>query len=282
VPLLPRVLCCLSSLLASVRTVMPEGSCVKARPRGAHQQDGHRGLAASAGHRAGQASLGAGGLLSQALRVTGDRRHAHVPDAAQAWAGGQRGGSVPPHPSRVAALRGWTNGLLLTGLCTAVSPAGPVLPHRQPAVLLGTQSITFNPTSRRAAGAGELARPRRCLAAAHSPQKKTSEEVFSFFTPKTKPYRRASRAGKAAPYRSISKPGKSWRTGVRRSWPSGCSSTGRHGSVRHPPNPRTRPAPSRGRLLWQVARRAGRHATAVHHPVCIHNAWPGSHLQGDL
>ena len=40
------------------------------------------------------------------------------------------------HPSRVAALRGWTNGLL-SGLCAAVSPAGPVLPHRQPAVLLG-------------------------------------------------------------------------------------------------------------------------------------------------
>jgi hypothetical protein len=98
VPLLPRVLCGLSSLLASVRTVMPEGSCVKARPRGVHQQDGHRGLAASASQRAGQASLDAGGPQSQALRVTGDRRRAHVPDAAQAWAGGQRGGTRAPTP----------------------------------------------------------------------------------------------------------------------------------------------------------------------------------------
>ncbi len=50
---------------------MPEGSCVKARPRGAHQQDGHRGLAASKGHGAGQAGLGTGGPRSQALRVSG-------------------------------------------------------------------------------------------------------------------------------------------------------------------------------------------------------------------
>ena len=47
----------------------------------------------------------------------------------------------------------------------------------------GTQSITFNPASRRTAGAGELASPRRCPAAAHSPQKKTSEEVFLMCKP---------------------------------------------------------------------------------------------------
>ena len=35
----------------------------------------------------------------------GDRRRTRVPDEARAWAGGQRGGSVPPHPSPVAALR---------------------------------------------------------------------------------------------------------------------------------------------------------------------------------
>src|SRR5207302_3835171 len=35
----------------------------------------------------------------------------------------------------------------------------------------------------------------------------------------------------------------------------------------------------RGRCR-QATRRAGRHATAVHHPVCIHGAWPGSHSQG--
>jgi hypothetical protein len=52
-------LCGLSFLLAWLRNVMPEGSCVKARPRGAHQQDGPRGLAASAGRRAYQAIGGA-------------------------------------------------------------------------------------------------------------------------------------------------------------------------------------------------------------------------------
>ena len=28
--------------------------------------------------------------------------------------------------------------------------------------------------------------------------------------------------------------------------------------------------------------RAGYHATAVHHTVCIHGAWPGSHPQGHV
>ena len=78
VPLLSLVLCGLFSLLASVWNVMPQGSRVKARPRGAHQQDGHRGLATSAG-----------------LACARDRRRTRVPDAARAWAGGQRGGSVP-------------------------------------------------------------------------------------------------------------------------------------------------------------------------------------------
>ena len=49
VPLLPRVLCGRSSLLASVWNVMPQGSCVKAWPRSAHQQDGYRGLTTSEG-----------------------------------------------------------------------------------------------------------------------------------------------------------------------------------------------------------------------------------------
>jgi hypothetical protein len=71
VPLLPLVLCGLSSLLASVCNVMPQGSCVKAWPRDAHQQDGYRGLAASEGVRACLASLGTGGPRSQALRVPG-------------------------------------------------------------------------------------------------------------------------------------------------------------------------------------------------------------------
>src|SRR5262249_16478073 len=54
-----------------------------------------------------------------------------------AWAGVQCGGYAPPRPPQVATLRCWSSGLLLTGLCAAVSPAGPVLPHRPPAVLLG-------------------------------------------------------------------------------------------------------------------------------------------------
>ena len=61
VPLLSLVLCRLSSLLASVCNVMLQGSCVKAWPRGAHQQDGYCGLTASEGRMAYQAGLGAGG-----------------------------------------------------------------------------------------------------------------------------------------------------------------------------------------------------------------------------
>ena len=49
----------------------------------------------------------------------GDWRPTRVPAAVRACACVQRGGSVPPHPSSVAALRGWTNGLLLAGLCAA-------------------------------------------------------------------------------------------------------------------------------------------------------------------
>jgi len=74
---------------------MPQGSCVKGRLRGAHQQDAHWGLAASEGKMVYQAGLRAGGPRSLALCVLGDRRRTRMPDAAQAWAGGQRGGSVP-------------------------------------------------------------------------------------------------------------------------------------------------------------------------------------------
>src|SRR6266581_4948670 len=48
--------------------------------------------------------------------------------------------------------------------------------------------------------------------------------------------------------RSISTPEKFWKTAVRRSWPSGCSSPGRLGTGGRPANHTTRPAPSRGRL----------------------------------
>jgi hypothetical protein len=71
---------------------MPQGSCVKAWPRSAHQQDGYRGLTTSEGRMAYQAGCGAGGPQSQALYVPGDRRSTRVPD--EALAGGQRGGSV--------------------------------------------------------------------------------------------------------------------------------------------------------------------------------------------
>ena len=64
-------LCVLAFLRAWLRNVMPEGSCVKAHPRCAHQQDNPRGLAASEGCMACQAGLGAGGPRSQALRVPG-------------------------------------------------------------------------------------------------------------------------------------------------------------------------------------------------------------------
>ena len=57
VPLLPLILCGRSSLLASVCTVMPQGACVKAWPRCAHPQDGHRGPTASEGTQACQAGL---------------------------------------------------------------------------------------------------------------------------------------------------------------------------------------------------------------------------------
>ena len=112
------------------------------------------------------------------------------------------------------------------------------------------------------------------------PSEKNLRRGFLFFKTQDKPHRRASRAGKAHPCRLISKPERYSKTAVRRSLPSGYSATGRHGSVRRPQNPRTRPAPSRGRWHWQAALRAGRHATAVHHPVCIYGAWPGSHPQG--
>jgi hypothetical protein len=50
-----------------------------------------------------------------------------VPDEARAWAGVQRGGSVPPHPSPVAALRCRSNGLLLPGCVLPGTGGGRVL-----------------------------------------------------------------------------------------------------------------------------------------------------------
>src|SRR5262250_1037181 len=81
------------SLLARLRTVLPQDSCVKARPRGAHEEDGHRLLAASEGCMPRQAGLGAGGPRSPDLHVPGDRRRTRVPDEALAVAGGPCGGN---------------------------------------------------------------------------------------------------------------------------------------------------------------------------------------------
>ena len=63
--------------LATVRATTPGTHGV----RGAHQQDGPRGLAVSASRRAG---LGVGGPQSPALRVQADRERTLVPDAARA------------------------------------------------------------------------------------------------------------------------------------------------------------------------------------------------------
>ena len=117
-PLLPLVLCGLSSLLARFamycRRAPASRPGLARAPAGRPPRSGRQ-----RGQMACQAGLGAGGPRSPALCVPGDRRRTRVPDAARAWAGGQRGGSVPPHPSPVAALRCRSNGLLLAGLCAA-------------------------------------------------------------------------------------------------------------------------------------------------------------------
>jgi hypothetical protein len=77
-PLLSRVLCGLASLLVSVWNVLPQGSCVKAWPRGAHRQNGHCGLTAPEARRVYQAGCDAGGPWSagpgRARRGTGGGR----------------------------------------------------------------------------------------------------------------------------------------------------------------------------------------------------------------
>ena len=141
----PVALCGLSSLLASVRNVMPEGSCVKARPRCAHQQDGHRGLAASeGGGRAGGprcwrttvAGSWAGGELTR------------VPDAVLAWAGGRVGQRAPPPLAGRCAP--WLDERSFTGraVCCRAPGAGPCSsPDRQP-WRRGTSSVRPAPGSR--------------------------------------------------------------------------------------------------------------------------------------
>src|SRR5216683_1579144 len=111
-------LCGLSSLLARLRNVLPQDSCVKARPRCAPA-----GRPPRSGRQQGPWG-GPGGPRYWRTTVAGParigaRRCPRVPDAALAWAGVQWGGSVPPHPSQVAALRCRSNGLLLAGLCAA-------------------------------------------------------------------------------------------------------------------------------------------------------------------
>src|SRR5712691_4597536 len=64
--------------------------------------------------------------------------------------------------------------------------------------------------------------------------------------------------------RSISRLEKFWKTVLRRSSPSGCSSTGRLGTGGRPANHTTRPAPSKSRSR-QAALRTGRSTTAGPH-----------------
>jgi hypothetical protein len=69
-----------------VWNVLPQGSCVKAWPCGAHQQNGHCGLTAPETRSVYQAGCDAGGPGSRTLGV---------PDEARAVAGGPCGGNVP-------------------------------------------------------------------------------------------------------------------------------------------------------------------------------------------
>jgi hypothetical protein len=99
---------------------MPEGSCVKARPRGAHQQDSHSGLATSEGKRAYQASLSAGGPRSQALYVPGDRRCTRVPDEGWRWQVDRVVATCPHAPRASLRSQGKSSGLALAGLYAAI------------------------------------------------------------------------------------------------------------------------------------------------------------------
>ena len=112
-------LCGLSSLLARLRNVLPQGSCVKARPRCAHQQDGHRGLAASEGCMAGQAGLGAGGPRSPALacRGTGGARACRT--RRWRWQVDRVVATCPHAPRASLRSQGRSSGLSLAGLCAA-------------------------------------------------------------------------------------------------------------------------------------------------------------------
>src|SRR5262249_49877406 len=87
------VLCGLSTLLVSVWNVMPPSSCVKARPRGAHQQDGLRVLAANEGCMVCQASRG---RRPCAYRETGDVHACRT----RCWRGlaGSAGAACPHTP----------------------------------------------------------------------------------------------------------------------------------------------------------------------------------------
>src|SRR5215470_14844028 len=119
VPLLPRVLCGLSSLLASVCTVMPQGSCVKAWPRCTHQQDGHCLLTTSEGVWCARqaAVLADHGLRPFAWRGTADvyacrtRRRRGLAASA--------GAACPPTPRQSLRSQGRSSGLALAGLCAA-------------------------------------------------------------------------------------------------------------------------------------------------------------------
>ncbi len=100
----------------------------------AHQQDGHRGLAASKGHGAGQAGLGTGGPRSQALRVSG------------------------PGGARACRMRRWR------GLACSVGAACPPTPRRSLRSAVGQMVFYWPGCVRPGTGGGRVLLP---LTASH-------------------------------------------------------------------------------------------------------------------
>src|SRR5712691_3695004 len=64
-----------------------------------------------------------------------------VPDEVRAWAGVQRGGNVPPHPSQVAALHGRSSGLLLSGCVPRPLQASPPAKPQDSCLILAGRSL---------------------------------------------------------------------------------------------------------------------------------------------
>jgi hypothetical protein len=115
-------------LLEILRNVMLHGSCVKARPRCARQQECYRGLTASEGKRACQAGLGAGGPQSRTsvCRRTGGA-YACLTRCGRELA--DRVGTTCPHTPR-GSLRSAVGQTVFycRAVCRAGTGSGRVLP----------------------------------------------------------------------------------------------------------------------------------------------------------